>query len=181
MMILFQEINVLQIPEQSFSWWDIALGTSNIILALVVARSAWVISVRDRRVHLADKQQDWLIEFRHNIAELMSLQIHMSTRKSKKDVDGLPDMEEYTQRKFQELQRLDYLTKRVLFMFDTKDGYHHKIKITIDACNDHLSKVDETTLSKMSLEHMELRKLIDEIINRQRSNISNLETKNILV
>lgn len=162
-------------------WWEICLGLSNLILAGVVGYSAWKISNKDRKVHLADKQQDWLKEFRHNISELMALHITMSIKKMKKMEDGLPDVEEYESRRFQQLSELELINNKVLLMFDTKDGFFEKIKNNIDQCNGILSKLTRDTLGMMGLQHLELRELVDEIIQRQRKKIADLDTKNPLV
>jgi hypothetical protein len=167
--------------QPGVDWWEFSLGLSNLTLAAVVGYSAWKIANKDRKVHLADKQQDWLKEFRHNISELMALQITMSTKKMTKMEDGLPDTGEYESRRFRQLAELQLLSNKVLLMFDTKDGYYEQIKYNIDQCDGILSSVNSDTLGRMGLQHLEMRELVDRIIQRQRHKIANLDTKNPLV
>ncbi|MER3318887.1 MAG: hypothetical protein RIB79_11410 [Allomuricauda sp.] len=53
--------------------WELMLGIGNIILAIAVVGVTIYNNKRNRRVHLADKRKDWLVEFRSKVAELTAM------------------------------------------------------------------------------------------------------------
>lgn len=168
-----------------FSLMDIGnltIGIGTILLGIGVLRATWVIANRDRKVHIADKQQDWLREFRHKIAELMALQMAMATISSTAtSVSGEKALLEHRTGRLNQLVKLEHLSNNLLFMFDTRDGHYDDIKVAVEACNSVLGTVNIMTAAKMATQHSDLRKLIDKIINQQRKRIVSLDIKSPLI
>lgn len=171
---------IIETPPCSWiEFGNLAIGLGTFALAIVLGVLGWHNSRRDRKVHIADKQQEWLREFRHNIAELMALQLAMSvppTYGSRIGDDQLgPEI------KLNRTLKLDHLTNKVLFMFDTRDGHYDEVKIAIEACTGLLGSVTGMTAAHMGNRHSDLRILIDRIIHRQRNRIANLDTQSPLI
>lgn len=58
------------------SWVDfgnLAIGIGTFILAIVLGIATWLNSSRDRKVHIANKRQDWINELRIMVSEYLSI------------------------------------------------------------------------------------------------------------
>jgi len=58
------------------NWIDfgnLAIGIGTFLLAITLGIVAWVRANRDRRVHIADKRQDWINDLRDTISEYLAI------------------------------------------------------------------------------------------------------------
>ena len=96
---------------------SIAIVTS--LLVISVLRATRIIANPDRKVQVVDKQKDWLMEFQIRIFELTAFQLSMATTRYDGPFVTTGMMKNMDELKLKQLIRLDDLTNRVLFMFDT--------------------------------------------------------------
>ncbi|MEX0315692.1 MAG: hypothetical protein AB3N18_16060 [Allomuricauda sp.] len=62
--------------EQEYNWIDygnLAIGIGTFLLAVVLGIATWVRANRDRRVHVADKRQDWINGLRQAVSEYLAV------------------------------------------------------------------------------------------------------------
>lgn len=91
---------------------NLVIGIGTFSLAIVLALVNWKNSVLDRAVHIADKQKDWMTEFRNLISELLAVQNKILKGV---DVSSMTDMDRL-------LQQLATIQYKIRFMFP--EGNH---------------------------------------------------------
>tara|TARA_R110000751_G_C13788546_1_gene481855 strand:- start:989 stop:1456 length:468 start_codon:yes stop_codon:yes gene_type:complete len=52
---------------------NLAVGAGTFLLAIVLGISNYSRSIKDRKVHMADKRYEWINEFRENVAQILSI------------------------------------------------------------------------------------------------------------
>jgi len=72
---------------------NFAVGIGTLALAIVLGLLGWRTSIRDRAVHIADKRQDWIKEFRANLSELVAMQTILTLTDTSQEIDIV--MEKY--------------------------------------------------------------------------------------
>ena len=64
---------------------NLAIGVGTFVLAIVLGISNWRTSSMDRKVHIANKRQDWINELRIMVAEYLSIAQEMHVRRKVPD------------------------------------------------------------------------------------------------
>lgn len=115
------------------------------------------------------------------MGELMALHLQMAmTKQSTAAKMGYQDKEYYKKRGSQ-IKQLDILNNYIKLMFNTSDENYKPIKNAIDTLEGYLVTVNESTMGLVGIEQLELRKLFDNIVERQRQKIAELDSKNPLI
>ena len=52
---------------------QLVIGIGTLVLAMVLGIATWVKANRDRRVHIADKRQQWITDLRNSVSEYLAV------------------------------------------------------------------------------------------------------------
>ncbi|NER13562.1 hypothetical protein GWK08_08950 [Leptobacterium flavescens] len=166
------------------------LPFATFVLAGVVAYTNYINSIRDRKVHIADKRQEWVNRFRELISEISSLyrNIRLSLRVG----------ESATSTELRILiSELNAKTSLVLLMFDADDpnrtelsGFFSNVFAILTRQSRQIVEGEGDDLTEEELRNLDQNLLQEEqniirvagiVISEQRSKISTLDNSDILI
>lgn len=94
-----------------------AIGIGTFALAMVLGTITLIGSNKDRKVHIADKRQEWIVTFRKQIAGILTVQHQFMLQIDDCSVAELDAI----------LKELNTLNNEVKFMFHSKDKNREKL------------------------------------------------------
>ena len=154
------------------NWIDkatLAVGIVSIFVAMVVLVVNNRNQARNRKIHVADKRQEWCRDFRNLLGDCINLQNQIM----KGLVENLVDR----QLKLQELATI-HLRFRLMFM--DGDSKYSKLKDSLDIIYKELNKMGPNP-GFIGLEREKLLKTSNEILGEQRRKIANLDSEKPLI
>ncbi len=143
----------------------LGIGVLSIVVAIIVLLVNHRNQIRNRKVHIADKRQDWTIRFINKVFELITIQHRLLKLTSGYSVGEEVEL-------FNELITVQIQVELMLPSGYSKGG---KLLESIGIIFEHLNKTARDP-SFVALEQMELKKIAMGIIAEQRIKISKLDS-----
>ncbi|KAA2218509.1 hypothetical protein [Maribacter flavus] len=163
-----------------FDYGELAIGIGTFVLGIAVAIATWYNASKDRKVHISDKQQDWLIQFREITSNLIGIQNQLFY-KYWSIIDTNITTDEIVRGRQDLGHELEKYQAQLLLMFDSNDKIYKKFVSHFAIINPILFK---GALSEENLLIGARNKMFDDIhqtIKKQKKRIANLNTKNPLI
>ena len=149
---------------------NLAIGVGTIFLGIIVLIVNSNNSSKDRKIHIADKRKDWMVEFRNLVGELLDYHNVMIS----KDLGNIKNTEEF-HRYFSKLYNIQY---KIRFMLPDNRGKDF-LEI-MDNMSMELSKA-EPVISFLILERKKLINITNQILEQQRNDIAILNSYKPLI
>ena len=157
--------------EQNCDWinyGNLSIGIGTFILAIILGITTIISNRKSRKIHIADKRQDWIINFRKQIAEILTLQQQLNLIIKDCSLEELETL----------LMALNLATNEIRFMFPNGDKRRNKLEdILAEIMEDFKNKSDE----KLAVKQYQIIQITDFIINKQRIKIVELDNSEPII
>ncbi|ASS49331.1 MAG: hypothetical protein A3D31_03595 [Candidatus Fluviicola riflensis] len=159
----------MEIPSSKLiDFGNLAVGIGTFTLALVLGIISILSTRKSRKIHIADKRQEWVSTFRKQISQVLSLQQHYTLIISDCTVEELDLL----------LKELNLAQNEIRFMFDSNDTRRDKLEeLFAEISNDFKNKQTENFAKKQ----YQIINLTDSIISQQRKKIVDLDNSEPII
>ncbi len=155
----------------SSEWIDygnLAIGIGTFALAIVLGIISITSTRKGRKIHIADKRQEWVSTFRKQVSQVLTLQQQFSLIIKDCSVEELDVL----------LKELNMASNEIRFMFDPTDQRRDKLEdLFAEIWNDFKNKDTGNFAEKQ----YQIIKITDSIISKQRRMIVDLDSSEPII
>ncbi len=155
-------------PCEWIDFGNLAIGIGTFALAIVLGIISIVSTIKGRRIHIADKRQEWVSTFRKQVSQVLTLQQQFTLiikDCSLVELDAL-------------LKELNMASNEIRFMFDPSDQRRDRLEdLFAEISNDFKNKDTENFAKKQ----YEIIRITDSIISKQRKKIVELDNSEPII
>ncbi|MCR1025775.1 hypothetical protein NQT66_13210 [Cellulophaga baltica] len=153
----------MELPSSEWiNFGNIVIGIGTFALAIVLGATGIVSARKARKIHIADKRQEWVSSFRNYISEVLTLQNHHSLIIENCSVEELEVL----------LKDLNMASNKIRFMFDSSDERRDRLEVLFADISKDFANKNYRDLQK---KQYQIIKITDEIISKQRKKIVELD------
>lgn len=155
----------------SCEWFDsgnLAIGIGTLALAIVLGIINIVSTIKGRKIHIADKRQEWVSTFRKQVSQVLTLQQHFNLiikDCSVKELDAL-------------LKELNMTSNEIRFMLPPSNQLRDRLEDLFSEISNDFKNKDTENFTK---NQYEIIKITDSIISKQRKKIVELDNSEPII
>lgn len=159
----------MEIPSSEWiDFGNLAIGIGTFTLAVVLGIISVSSTKKSRKVHIADKRQEWVNTFRKQVSQVLTLQQQYNLIIGDCSVEELDAL----------LKELNMASNEIRFMFDPSDKRRDKLEdLFAEISNDFKNKNTENFANKQ----YQIIKITDSIISKQRTKIIELDNSEPII
>lgn len=159
----------MEIPSSEWiDFGNLAIGIGTFTLAVVLGIISVSSTKKSRKVHIADKRQEWVNTFRKQVSQVLTLQQQYNLIIGDCSVEELDAL----------LKELNMASNEIRFMFDPSDKRRDKLEdLFAEISNDFKNKNTENFANKQ----YQIIKITDLIISKQRTKIIELDNSEPII
>jgi len=159
----------MEIPSSELiNFGNLAVGIGTFALAIVLGVISIVSTRKNRKIHIADKRQEWVASFRKQVSQVLTLQQQYNLIIKDCSVEELDAL----------LKELNMASNEIRFMFDPTDKRRDKLEdLFAEIFNDFRNKQTEDFAKKQ----YQVIKITDSIISKQRKKIIGLDNSEPII
>ena len=159
----------MEVPSSEWiDFGNLAIGIGTFTLAIVLGVISVSSTKKARKVHLADKRQEWVNTFRKQISQVLTLQQQYNLIIGDCSVEELDAL----------LKELNMASNEIRFKFDPSDKRRDKLEdLFAEISNDFKNKDTENFANKQ----YQIIKITDSIISKQRTKIIELDNSEPII
>ncbi|PWG04046.1 hypothetical protein [Polaribacter aquimarinus] len=159
----------MEVPSSEWiDFGNLAIGIGTFTLAIVLGIISVSSTKKARKVHIADKRQDWINTFRKQVSQVLTLQQQYNLIIGDCSVEELDAL----------LKELNMASNEIRFMFDPSDKRRDKLEyLFAEISNDFKNKDTENFANKQ----YQIIKITDSIISKQRIKIIELDNSEPII
>ncbi|MFH7010851.1 hypothetical protein ACHRV5_03210 [Flavobacterium sp. FlaQc-52] len=159
----------MEIPSSELiNFGNLAVGIGTFALATVLGIVSIVSTRKNRKIHIADKRQEWVASFRKQVSQILTLQKQFDLIIKDCSVEELDVL----------LKELNMASNEIRFMFDPTDKRRDKLEeLFAEIFNDFRNKQTEDFAKKQ----YQIIKIADSIISKQRKKIIELDNSEPII
>jgi len=147
---------------------NLAVGIGTFALAMVLGIINIVANRKSRKIHIADKRQEWVSNFRKQTSKVLALQLQFDLIIKDCSVEELDKL----------LMELNSISYEIKFMLALTDKRRDELE---DLFAEIFTLLKNRESENFSKKQYEVIKIIDEIINEQRQKIVSLDNTNPII
>ena len=155
-------------PCEWIDFGNLAIGIGTFALAIILGIISIISTRKARKIHIADKRQEWVSTFRKQVSQVLTLQQQFNLiikDCSVKELDAL-------------LKELNMASNEIRFMFDPSDKRRDRLEdLFAEISNDFKNKETENFPAKQ----YQIIKITDTIISKQRKKIVELDNSEPII
>ena len=159
----------MEIPSSEWiDFGNLAIGIGTFTLAIVLGIISVLSTKKARKIHIADKRQEWVNTFRKQVSQVLTLQQQHNLIIGDCSVEELDAL----------LKELNMSSNEIRFMFDPSDKRRDKLEdLFAEIMNDFKNKNTENFAKKQ----YQIIKITDSIISTQRTKIIDLDNSEPII
>lgn len=159
----------MEVPSSEWiDFGNLAIGIGTFTLAIVLGIISVSSTKKARKVHIADKRQEWVNTFRKQVSQVLTLQQQYNLIIGDCSVEELDAL----------LKELNMASNEIRFMFDPSDKRRDKLEdLFAEISNDFKNKDTENFANKQ----YQIIKITDSIISKQRTKIIELDNSEPII
>lgn len=159
----------MEIPSSEWiDFGNLAIGIGTFALAIVLGIISILSTRKGRKVHIADKRQEWINTFRKQVSQVLTLQQQYNLIIGDCSIEELDAL----------LKELNMASNEIRFMFDPSDKRRDKLEeLFAEISNDFKNKDTENFAKKQ----YQIIKITDSIISKQRKKIIELDNSEPII
>ena len=147
---------------------NLAIGIGTFALAIVLGIISIISTRKARKIHIADKRQEWVSTFRKQVSQVLTIQQQFNLIIKDCSLEELDAL----------LKELNMASNEIRFMFDPTDKKSNRLEdLFTEISNDFKNKETENFPAKQ----YEIIEITGSIINKQREKIVNLDNSEPII
>lgn len=155
-------------PCEWIDFGNLAIGIGTFALAIVLGIISVISTRKARKIHIADKRQEWVSTFRKQVSQVLTLQQQFNLIIKDCSVEELDAL----------LKELNMASNEIRFMFDPTDKRRDRLEdLFAEISNDFKNKETENFPAKQ----YEIITITDSIISKQREKIVKLDNSEPII
>lgn len=147
---------------------NLAIGIGTFALAIVLGIININASEKSRKVHIADKRQEWITNFRKQVSKVLALQLQFDLIIKDCSVEELDKL----------LMELNLASYEIKFMLPRNDKRRNELE---DLYSEIFTLLKNRESNSFSKKQYQVIKIIDSIINEQQKKIVNLDNTDPII
>ena len=155
-------------PTEWINFGNLAIGIGTFVLAIVLGITGIASAQKGRKIHVADKRQEWLSTFRNYVSEVLTLQAQRSLIIEDCSLEELDAL----------LKELNMATNKIRFMFDPSDNRRDRLEDLFHAISKDMAAKNYDNLAE---KQYQIIKITDSIISEQRRKIIELDNSEPII
>lgn len=159
----------MELPSSELiNFGNLAVGIGTFTFAIILGIISVFSTRKTRKIHIADKRQDWVSSFRKQISQVLTLQQQFGLIIKDCSIEELNLL----------LKELSMASNEIKFMFDSNDKRRDKLEeLFAEIFNDLKNKQTNDFAKKQ----YQIIKITDSIISKQRKKIVDLDNSEPII
>ncbi|PKG42835.1 hypothetical protein [Psychroflexus sp. MES1-P1E] len=159
----------MEIPSTEWIiFGNLAIGIGTFTLAIVLGIIGIISAKKGRKIHIADKRQEWVSTFRNYVSEVMTLQQQHSLIIKDCSIGELDAL----------MKELNMASNKIRFMFDPSDNRRDKLEDLFAAISKDFTNKNYENLAEKQYQIIQI---TDSIISNQREKIIELDNSEPII
>ena len=154
--------------SQLIDYGNLAIGIGTFTLAIVLGIINVISTVKSRRIHIADKRQEWVTNFRTQVSKILALQLQFDLIIKDCNTEELDKL----------LMELNLVSYEIRFMLCHTDKRRDDLEDLFASIFTDLKNRQNENFAKMQFQVI---RIVDSIINEQRKKIVSLDNSNPII
>jgi|TARA_B110000090_G_C13185915_1_gene371106 hypothetical protein len=153
------------------AWIDfgnLAIGIGTFILAIILGIISVISTRKARKIHIADKRQEWVFTFRKQVSQVLTLQQQFNLILKDCSVEELDAL----------LKELNIASNEIRFMFDPTDERRNRLEDLFAEISNDFKNKDTVNFPE---KQYQIIKITDSIISKQRKKIVELDNSEPII
>ncbi|WP_300025018.1 hypothetical protein [uncultured Maribacter sp.] len=159
----------MEIPSSEWiDFGNLAIGIGTFALAFVLGIIGIISARKGRKIHIADKRQEWVSTFRNYVSEVLTLQQQHSLIIKDCSIEELDAL----------MKELNMASNKIRFMFDPSDNRRDKLEDLFAAISKDFADKNYENLAEKQYQIIQI---TDSIISKQRKKIVELDNSEPII